>query len=72
MNQDYTQYSIDNYILKIVGVFKYDKKFIEKALKSNYSEIKYNEELLGYYKDYFYLELFWAFCICYRKRIHTS
>ena len=37
MNQDYTQYSIDNYILKIVGVFKYDKKFIEKALKSNYS-----------------------------------
>ena len=42
LNQGYKSiYSIDNYILKIVGVFKYDKKFIEKAIKSNYSEIKY-------------------------------
>lgn len=70
MNQDYTQYSIDNYILKIVGVFKYDKKFIEKALKSNYSEIKYNEELLGYYRDYFYPDFRKQFCSNDKKRHH--
>lgn len=70
MNQDYTQYSIDNYILKIVGVFKYDKKFIEKALKSNYSEIEYNDELLGYYKDYFYPDYRKQFCSNDEKRHH--
>ena len=70
MNQDYTRYSIDNYILKIVGVFKYNKKFIEKALKFNYSEIKYNDELLGYYKDYFYPDFRKQFCSNDEKRHH--
>ena len=70
ISQDYTQYSIDNYILKIVGVFKYDKKFIEKALKSKYSELKYNDELLGYYKDYFYPDFRKQFCSNDEKRHH--
>ena len=70
MNQDYTQYLIDNYILKIVGVFKYEKKFIENALKSNYSELKYNDELLGYYKDYFYPDFRKQFCSNDEKRHH--
>jgi len=39
MNQDYTQYSIENYILKITGVFNYDKELFEKATKSNYKEL---------------------------------
>ena len=70
MNHDYTQYLIDNYILKIVGVFKYEKKFIENALKSNYSELKYNDELLGYYKDYFYPDFRKQFCSNDEKRHH--
>lgn len=56
MSQDYTQYTIKNYILKITGVFKYDKDFYDKALNSNYQELKYDETSLGYYKDYFYPE----------------
>ena len=70
MNHDYTQYLIDNYILKIVGVFKYEKNFIENALKSNYSELKYNDELLGYYKDYFYPDFRKQFCSNDEKRHH--
>jgi len=70
INHDYTHYLIDNYILKIVGVFKYEKKFIENALKSNYSELKYNDELLGYYKDYFYPDFRKQFCSNDEKRHH--
>ncbi len=36
MTQDYTKYSIENYILKITGVFNYNKEFYEKAINSNY------------------------------------
>ena len=54
MTQDYTQYSIENYILKITGVFNYDKEFYGKAINSNYKELEFDETSLGYYKDYFY------------------
>ena len=32
MNQDYTQFAIENYILKITGVFNYDKEFLKKLI----------------------------------------
>lgn len=56
MNQDYTQYSIENYILKITGVFNYDKDFYEKAINSNYKELKFPDDTLKFSKDYFYPE----------------
>jgi hypothetical protein len=54
MTQDYTQYSIENYILKITGVFNYDKEFSKKAKNSSYENLKYRKDDLIYYKDYFY------------------
>jgi hypothetical protein len=56
MSQDYTQYTIDNYILKITGVFNYDKDFYEKAINSNYKELEFSEDTLKFTKDYFYPE----------------
>jgi hypothetical protein len=70
MNQDYTQYTIDNYILKIIGVFKYDTKFINKALLSDYTEIEYDEELIKDYKDYFYPDFRKQFFSNDKKRHH--
>lgn len=54
MNQDYTQYSIENYILKITGVFNYNKEFLKKATQSNYQELKFSEDSEKFSKDYFY------------------
>jgi hypothetical protein len=56
MTKDYTQFAIENYILKITGVFKYDKKFYNKAIESGYSELIFTEELVKFSKDYFYPE----------------
>ena len=56
MTKDYTQYGIENYILKITGVFKYDKKFYNKAISSGYNELVFTEELVKFSKDYFYPE----------------
>ena len=56
MNQDYTQYTIDKYILKITGVFNYDKAFNKKALQSDFEELQFSEETLKFSKDYFYPE----------------
>lgn len=54
MNQDYTQYSIDNYILKIVGVFNYENNFLNKSLKYGYRELVYTADEIKDYKDFFY------------------
>ena len=56
MNQDYTRYTIDKYILKITGVFNYDKAFNIKALQSDFEELQFSEETLKFSKDYFYPE----------------
>ena len=54
MTKDYTQFGIENYILKITGVFNYDKDFLKKAKNSDYIDLKYINEDLNYFKDYFY------------------
>lgn len=54
MKQNYTNYKIENYILKITGVFNYDNNFISKSEKQNYEEIKYSTSELDGFKDYFY------------------
>ena len=54
MNKDYTQFGIENYILKITGVFNYDKDFLKKAKNSDYIDLKYINEDINYFKDYFY------------------
>jgi hypothetical protein len=57
MNQDYTQYTIDNYILKITGVFNYDKDFYKKATQANYEELQFSEDSEKFSKDFFYPDL---------------
>lgn len=54
MTKDYTIFKIENYILKLTGLFNYDKSFFEKALNSGYQELKYNDSDLEGFKDYFY------------------
>ena len=54
MIQDYTSYKIENYILKITGVFNYDKNFIAKSSKHSYNDLIYSKDELSGYKDYFY------------------
>ena len=54
MVQDYTSYKIENYILKITGVFNYNKKFIAKSSKHGYNDLIYSKDELSGYKDYFY------------------
>lgn len=54
MIKDYTTFNIENYILKLTGLFNYDKAFIEKALNSGYQELKYTNSDLEGFKDYFY------------------
>ena len=57
MNQDYTQYSIENYILKITGVFNYNKDFLIKATQSDYQELHFSEDSEKFSKDFFYPDL---------------
>ena len=57
MNQDYTQYTIDNYILKITGVFNYDKDFYKKSTQANYEELVFSEDSEKFSKDFFYPDL---------------
>ena len=57
MNQDYTQYSIENYILKITGVFNYNKDFLIKATQSDYQELQFSEDSEKFSKDFFYPDL---------------
>jgi len=54
MSQDYTHYTIENYILKITGVFNYDKDFIAKSSQNGYNELKFSDGELKSYKDFFY------------------
>ena len=57
MTIDYTQFGIENYILKITGVFNYDKEFLKKAAKSNYEELQFSEDSEKFSKDFFYPDL---------------
>ena len=57
MNQDYTKYSIQNYILKITGVFNYDKELFEKGTKSNYKQLKFSDDFEKFSKDFFYPDI---------------
>lgn len=57
MNQNYTQYSIENYILKITGVFNYNKDFLIKVTQSGYQELKFSEDSEKFSKDFFYPDL---------------
>ena len=57
MNQDYTQFGIENYILNITGVFNYDKEFLKKVAKSNYEDLTYSEDFEKFSKDFFYPDL---------------
>ena len=57
MNQDYTQYSIENYILKITGVFNYNKDFLINATQSDYQELQFSEDSEKFSKDFFYPDL---------------
>lgn len=57
MNQDYTQFGIENYILKITGVFNYDNEFLKKATQSNYQEFQFPADFEKFSKDYFYPDL---------------
>ena len=57
MSQDYTQYTIDNYILKITGVFNYDKDFQKKAYEATYEELQFSEDSEKFSKDFFYPDL---------------
>jgi hypothetical protein len=51
MTKDYTQFGIENYLLKITGVFKYDKEFCKKAIASGYFIPNWlcNRELVLFY-----------------------
>jgi hypothetical protein len=57
MSKDYSQFGIENYILKITGVFNYDKEFLKKAAKSNYEELKFLDDFEKFSKDFFYPDL---------------
>jgi hypothetical protein len=57
MTKDYTQFGIENYILKITGVFNYDKEFLKKAAKSNYEELQFSDDFEKFSKDFFYPDL---------------
>ena len=57
MTKDYTQFAIENYILKITGVYNYDKEFLKKAAKSNYEELKFSDDFEKFSKDFFYPDL---------------
>ena len=57
MKQDYTQFEIENYILKITGVFNYDDEFLKKADKSDYQEFQFPADFEKFSKDYFYPHL---------------
>ena len=57
MNKDYTQFRIENYILKITGIFNYDKEFIKKAVKSNYKELEFSNDFEKFSKDFFYPDI---------------
>lgn len=57
MKQDYTQFGIENYILKITGVFNYDDEFLKKANKSDYQEFQFPADFEKFSKDYFYPHL---------------
>ena len=56
MSQDYTQYTIDNYILKITGVFNYDKDFQKKAYEATYEELQFSEDSEKFSKDFFFFD----------------
>ena len=57
MNQDYTQYGIENYILKISGVFNYTSTFYATALKNSYEPLVFSESNVNFCKDFFYPNL---------------
>ncbi len=57
MTKDYTQFGIENYILKITGVFNYDKEFLTKIAKSGYEELKFSDDFEKFSKDFFYPDL---------------
>jgi hypothetical protein len=54
MTTDYTQFKVNNYVLKITGVFNHDSEFLKKALISGYKNLEYTQRQLDFNKDYFY------------------
>ena len=57
MKADYTHYAIENYILKISGVFNYNKSFKATAIQNKYEELKFSESNVNFCKDFFYPNL---------------
>lgn len=57
MRHDYTQFTIENYILKITGVFNYTPSFYATALKNSYEPLLFSESNVNFCKDFFYPNL---------------
>ena len=57
MTKDYSEFAIENYILKITGVFNYDNSFKATAIQNNYEELKFSESNVNFCKDFFYPNL---------------
>jgi hypothetical protein len=57
MEKTYTQFIVKDYILKITGIFNYDKKFLKKAVQSGYENLEFTSAELNFNKDYFYPDL---------------
>lgn len=51
---NYVNVKLENYLLKIVGVFPYQDDFAANALQSGYEWHKFTNESKAFYKDYFY------------------
>jgi len=68
MKNDYTQFKIENYILKITGIFGYDKSFQSKSLNFNYKEVRFSDDEIRFNKDYFYPEFRNQFFVNNNKR----
>lgn len=52
--ENYTDYTIKNHLLKIVGVFPIQHSFEQDAIQSGYELHQYDKSSLPFYKDYFY------------------
>jgi hypothetical protein len=57
MTKDYTQFGIENYILKISGVFNYTSTFYATALKNSYEPLVFSKSNVNFCKDFFYPNL---------------
>ena len=57
MQITYNNITLNNYILKITGIFNYNKEFISKSSKNGYKQLEFTEKELIFNKDYFYPDL---------------